>query len=327
MLTPLSDLGRDQPVRQLVVDLIGQQVIACPDGTLSVPSRPHECVVWDGSAASTGTLKVVVDRRVSQVVESAFCSCATFADADTLVTGSTDNMVRLWHVSRNDRSREQPVSIALTHLMRGHTSRVLCVTASRGWSLIVSGSKDGSAAIWDLNRGVYTRSIWHGPGPAVEVHLVAVNESTVRIRTVGSDEMPLLTLYSQGYIATCSRDRLWVHTVNARPIVSLDLSQSALSPLYPPVTSIAFLERDYSHTDLIATGAPDGTITLRTWNADSTPEGERARWRFATLKTLKVKSEHRYRSETPCVTALKFVGYVLESFSNLSVFILTSFIQ
>ena len=89
----------------------------------------------------------------------------------------------------------------------------------------------------------------------------------------------------------------------------MDLTDAAPSPLYPPVTSIAFLERDYSHTDLIATGAPDGTITLRTWNANNTPEGEKARWEFVTLKTLKVKSESRFRSSIPCVTALKFVGY------------------
>lgn len=119
-------------------------------------------------------------RQVSQVVESAFCSCATFTDADTLVTGSTDNMVRLWHVLRNSQNRDQPVTLQLTHQMRGHTARVSAVTASRAWSLIVSGSKDGSAALWDLNRGVYTRSIWHGAGEAFEVHLVAINESTVR---------------------------------------------------------------------------------------------------------------------------------------------------
>lgn len=45
--------------------------------------------------------------------------------------------------------------------------------------MVVSGSKDGSAILWDLNRGVYVRSIWHGPGEHAEVHLVAVNESTV----------------------------------------------------------------------------------------------------------------------------------------------------
>ncbi|KAI0646236.1 beach-domain-containing protein [Trametes meyenii] len=286
---PLKDLGPDQPVRELVLDLIGQQVVACPDGTICIPSRPHEVVLWDSSPGSIGALKVVVDRRVSQVVESAFCSCATFADAETLVTGSTDNTVRLWRVTRNDRNRDQPIALQLTHLMRGHTARVSCVTASRAWSLIVSGSKDGSAALWDLNSGVYTRSIWHGSGEAYEVHLAAINEST-------------------GYIATCSRHRLWLHTINGRPITSLDLTDVAPSPIYPPITSLAFLERDYSHTDLIATGGPDGAISFRTWNSDSTPEGERARWQFTTLKTLKLKTESRFRSSTPCVTSLKFVG-------------------
>nr|VWO93939.1 G protein beta subunit Gib2 [Ganoderma boninense] len=286
---PLKDLGPEQPVHDLILDLIGQQVMPCPEGTLCVPSRPHEGISWDYSVGSTGALKVLLDRRVSQVIESAFCSCATYADSDTLITGSTDNMVRLWQITRNDRNREQPVTLQLTHLMRGHTAKVTCITASRSWSLIVSGSKDGSAALWDLNRGAYTRSIWHGIGPSSEVHLVAINEST-------------------GYIATCSRDRLWIHTINARPIVSLDLTDAAPSPLYPPVTSMAFLERDYCHTGLIATGAPDGTITFRTWNTDSTPEGEKAQWEFATLKTLKVKSEGRNRRAIPCVTALKFVG-------------------
>lgn len=115
-------------------------------------------------------------------------------------------------------------------------------------------------------------------------------------------------MYIQGYIATCSRQRLWLHTINARPVASLDLTDLAPSPLYPPITSLAFLERDYAQTDLMATAGPDGTITLRTWNTDSTPEGEKARWEFATLKTLKVKAEGRYRSSAPCVTALRFVG-------------------
>lgn len=69
--------------------------------------------------------------------------------------------------------------------MRVHTNEVVCVAASRTWSLVVSGSKDGSAAIWDLNRGTYVRSIWHGQleGPEddnMAVTHVAINESTVR---------------------------------------------------------------------------------------------------------------------------------------------------
>lgn len=71
--------------------------------------------------------------------------------------------------------------------MRVHTNDVVAVAASRTWSLAVSGSKDGSAALWDLNRGTYVRSIWHGQQDVPEdenmaVNLIAINESTVSSR-------------------------------------------------------------------------------------------------------------------------------------------------
>lgn len=65
-------------------------------------------------------------------------------------------------------------------MMRVHRDIILCVAASRPWSVIVSGSRDGSAALWDLNRAVYMRSIWHGEHGGVGVHLATINESTVR---------------------------------------------------------------------------------------------------------------------------------------------------
>lgn len=59
--------------------------------------------------------------------------------------------------------------------MRGHSDKVVCVAASRAWSLIVSGSEDGSAIIWDLNRASYVRSLWHERG----VTGCAVHETSV----------------------------------------------------------------------------------------------------------------------------------------------------
>jgi WD40 repeat protein len=138
--------------------------------------------------------------------------------------------------------------------MRIHTGRVIAITASRPWSMIVSGSTDGSAALWDLNRAVYVRSIFHGDGPESAVHLVAINEST-------------------GYIAACSRKLLTLHTINARPITSIDLVSPSVGP---SITSMAFHEREYSNMGVLATGGFDGTITLRSWNADGTPAGEKA---------------------------------------------------
>ncbi|KAI0079797.1 beach-domain-containing protein [Panus rudis PR-1116 ss-1] len=294
----LRDLGNGNAVHELALDMIGERVIPCTKGQIIVPSHPHELVEWDVGQSGSGDLRILSDRRVVQVVEAVSCRCATFADADTLVTGSADYTVRLWRLNRNTgqastpRYPDSPLKVVPTHLMRSHEAPVVSVAASRTWSMVVSGSEDGSAAIWDLNRGCYVRSIWHGHGLDWTVHLTAIQEST-------------------GYIATCSRDRLWLHTINARPVASLDLTGLAVSPTYPPITSLAFHEREYTPVPVIAAGAPDGTITLRTWNADNTPEGEKAKWEFVTLRTLKVKTaqgERMPRPSTPAVTALRFVG-------------------
>ena len=178
-LLSLLDLGPTVPVRDLVLDTMGDKMVPCPEGMLSVPQYPHESVVWRIGSAE---LRVVVDHKVVQVVEYAFCTCAVFADASNLITGSSDYTVRLWKVVRgpNPNSSSSAMQVSLSHIMRVHRDKVTCVTASRPWSLVVSGSKDGSAALWDLNRGVYVRSIWHGKGEeSTAVDLVAINESTV----------------------------------------------------------------------------------------------------------------------------------------------------
>ncbi|KAF8885379.1 hypothetical protein CPB84DRAFT_1837906 [Gymnopilus junonius] len=283
-----KDLGPTTPVRELVPDIISEKITPCPEGILCLPQYPHEHVEWRSWSAE---LRVVVDQKVVQVVENAFCNCAAFADSTCLITGSSDYTVRLWKVSRgpHPHNAASGMRVTLSHIMRVHTDEVVTVAASRAWSLVVSGSKDGSAALWDLNRGVYVRSIWHGEGDeSSAVNLVAVNEST-------------------GYIATCSRLKLCLHTVNGRPIATLDLTKtSSFSPLVPSITSMAFHEREYSHLGVLATGGPDGSITLRTWTADGTPEGEKAQWEFLTIRTMKVRMVGHNRP--PAVMALKFLG-------------------
>jgi len=284
-LSLFPGLPQGIPVQNLTVDIYGEKILPHPAGTLSVPSHPHELVEWGFSRsgrAAASQLRTLVDGQVVQVVEGIDCTCATFADSENLITGSEDHIVRLWRVLRN-HSGKVALSISLSNMMRVHRDVILCVAASRSWSVVVSGSKDGSAALWDLNKAVYMRSIWHGERGTVGVHLAAINEST-------------------GYIATCSRQRLCLHTINARLIASIDLNFSAtLAHVPPTITSLAFHEREYSRQGVLATGSPDGKITLRTWNTDSTPEGEAAQWEFVTLRILKAEKLNT-------ITALRFVG-------------------
>ncbi|KAJ7454045.1 beach-domain-containing protein [Mycena galericulata] len=285
-----SDLGPTVPVRELVVDMIGEKIIPCPDGVLCAPWRPHERLEWGSTRAAAGQLRYAIDQKVVHVIEEAFCVCAAFADSGNLVTGCSDYTVRLWSITRGSQSSNS-VHLGLTHIMRIHTDDVVSVTASRAWSVVLSGSKDGSAAIWDLNRGIYIRSIWHGDGGETSaVRLVAVNEST-------------------GYIATCSHAKLCLHTINGRAMAVLDLlTPSVPDSIMPSITSLAFHEREYSHLGVIATGDSDGTITLRTWTADGTPEGETAVWEFLTMRTMKVRTVGQGVDRPPAVTALKFFG-------------------
>lgn len=237
--------------------------------------------------------------------------CAAFADSGNLVTGCSDYTVRLWKITRGSGSHA--VQLGLSHIMRIHTDDVISVTASRPWSVVLSGSKDGSAALWDLNRGIYIRSIWHSDAGAADelsaVHLVAVNDSTVS-SSYPSCFTPCSSSF-KGYIATCSRAKLCLHTINGRPMAVLDLSVPSLTEGIPPLmTSLAFHEREFSHLGVIATGGSDGSITLRTWTTDGTPKGEKAVWEFLTIRTMKVRSVGQGLDRPPAVSALKFCGYV-----------------
>lgn len=93
--------------------------------------------------------------------------------------------------------------------------------------------------------------------------------------------------------------------MNARPIAQLQLRSSSVIPC---ITSLAFLEREYTAQGVIATAGSDGTIALRTWNADDTPAGGKAEWEFRTLRELIVRKTGAGRGKDIQITALKFIG-------------------
>jgi hypothetical protein len=61
----LRDLGPTLAVRELVMDMIGERMIPCPEGVLVVPWRPHERLEWGTTRAAAGQLRYVVDQKVN----------------------------------------------------------------------------------------------------------------------------------------------------------------------------------------------------------------------------------------------------------------------
>jgi hypothetical protein len=78
--------------------------------------------------------------------------------------------------------------------------------------------------------------------------------------------------------------------------------------ILPPIVSLAFLEREYTAQGIVATAGSDGTISLRTWTADDTSAGEKAEWKFRTLRELIVRKAGSGRGRDIQITALKFIG-------------------
>lgn len=185
-------------------------------------------------------LRIYFKQKV-QVAESTHCTCATFADSDSLVIGSSDCTVRLWQITRkNDTTK-----MTETHIMRAHTESVLCVTSSRAWFMIVSGSGDGTAVIWDLNRAAYVRSISHrfGREDGLKVHLVAINESTVS-RSFEADAFKFSVL----------KYHLWIGIYSYLLSTISMLTHNQCSPHYPTRSHLTFniSNRGYYHVSCLS---------------------------------------------------------------------------
>nr|CDI54599.1 related to WD repeat and FYVE domain-containing protein 3 [Melanopsichium pennsylvanicum 4] len=140
-------------------------------------------------------------------------TCLAKARPQSIVAGSSGGMVSLWELDGGKRE------VTLSKLLRGHDDAVLCVAASSAWSVVVTGSKDRTAIVWDLNRGTYVRTLrGHDSG----VHLVAIDERTCHLATACGPEV-----------------RLW--SINGELLACLATSAN----LSEPVSSLSFLERDY----------------------------------------------------------------------------------
>lgn len=77
-------------------------------------------------------------------------------------------VVTVWEYARKQLSIKQS--------LYGHTDAVTCLAVSPAYNVIVSGSRDATAIIWDLSRRIFVRQF---QGHAAPVAAVAINELTV----------------------------------------------------------------------------------------------------------------------------------------------------
>jgi small GTP-binding protein len=90
-------------------------------------------------------------------------SVALSADGRRALSGSEDNIVRVWDVpeGHTGRPRYELSTLRPTYVLEGHTGRVLSVALSADGRRALSGSKDTTVRVWDVDTG-HCLHVFHG---------------------------------------------------------------------------------------------------------------------------------------------------------------------
>ncbi|CAG8462143.1 12484_t:CDS:10 [Funneliformis caledonium] len=263
-----------QSIHPLIVHDIrltnNDRLVAVSTQKILVPPNYTHYVEW-GYADNSLRLHQSDTRKLVGLYENLHLeavSCACFADGRTFITGGTDAVICIWRLKWKTKSPE----FRFMECLRGHSAKINCVTTSRSYSIIISGSDDQTCIIWDLNRMKYVRQLQnHEAG----VQFVAVNDTT-------------------GDIATCSGSVIRIWTVNGDLLLAKNTSQPS-----DPILCCTFYEgkqNEWFYEDLIVTGHKKGIVKI--WNKTLEPKpvsnnGEKnvVKWDLSLKHQLKHESK------------------------------------
>ena len=150
-------------------------------------------------------------------------------------TGGEDGLVGVWESAKPRKARE----FTLLGVLAGHVGAVSCLALSRSFSVFVSGSMDGTAIVWDLNRRSYVLELPDHDGPVREV---AIN-------------------HASGDIVTITLTSLSVWTMNGELLVRSNIGLRASEALLSVDISLGPV---WSEENVIVSGHADGSI--RFWS-------------------------------------------------------------
>ncbi|RHZ17072.1 hypothetical protein DYB37_006916, partial [Aphanomyces astaci] len=146
-----------------------------------VPPRFKKAIDWGTGSVALRSVKPKAALLVC--VESCHLSAVTCgavsADGLTFVSGGDDAVVNILECTKVHGER------VLTHKgkLTGHGDAVTCVAIDTAFNVILSGSKDGSAIVWDLRTRRYLRDLRGHDAPLRQVGVNAANGNLVTITT------------------------------------------------------------------------------------------------------------------------------------------------
>lgn len=152
-------------------------------------------------------------------------------------------VVKVWKLNlrKDANARSGRGILELRKSLFGHTEAVTCLAVSSAYNIIVSGSRDRTCIMWDLNELCFVRQLRGHAAPVAAIH---INELT-------------------GDMATCSGTYLHMWTVNGEEIANIN---TATGPHQQILCVTMSQTKEWDVNNVILTGNSDGVV--RMWSLE-----------------------------------------------------------
>eukprot|EP00795_Rhopilema_esculentum_P008037 gene8037-13951_t len=188
------------------------------------------------------------DDKILNVFEQVFVGrilCAASLDHGAFVTGGTSTALCVWKI---EKFKERNHRLKLTKALYGHKAAITSIATSLTYNIMVTGSEDKTAIIWDVRKLSFIRQLPEHQGT---VSCVVINNLT-------------------GDIVTCSSTWLYVWSINGIPILHENIS----SDVYCHILACAVSEvNEWDDNNVIVTGSANGIVQM--WSIQFHGETER----------------------------------------------------
>lgn len=162
---------------------------------------------------------------------SLFCCCSP--DSKIIITAGSSTSINVWELSKLKHKRLQ-----LKTRLYGHMDTVTCMAVSNAYHMLVTGSRDQTCIIWDINRWMFVRQL---PNHYGAVSSICINELT-------------------GDIATASSTYLYLWNINGELLASINTITS--SRVHVVLCVYMSQVNEWDNNNVILTGGTDGIVRM-----------------------------------------------------------------
>ncbi|KAL4623281.1 WD repeat and FYVE domain-containing protein 3-like isoform X1 [Arapaima gigas] len=237
--TTASTCKLKEPVGQIVCTDKG--VLAVEQNKVLLPPTWSRTFAWGYADLSCRLANYESDKSIvvyESLSEWGQILCAISPSPKLVITAGTSSVVCVWEMGT---SKERARNLTLRQALLGHTDAVTCLTASSAYRTIVSGSRDRTCIVWDLNKLCFVTQL---RGHRAPVSALCINELT-------------------GDIVSCAGTHIHVWSINGSPIMSINTFTGCSQQIL--CCSVSEMN-EWDTQNVIVTGHSDGVV--RFWRSE-----------------------------------------------------------